>query len=293
MATRDRQRYSASARRAIDGARHFAAEHGYTTIDSCHLLIGILREESSVGCTVLHGLGLDRAGAERAWARLPVLRSDTATAAAEPDLSPGLQEALQLASEEARWLGHSYIGTEHLSLGIARTAEERLTLLLTDVGIPLEYIRRDVRRLLRTGVTEISVEQARRMAHLSELSRRVLNGAEQIAEQMNHKQVGLAHLLLVLAREQRSICNQVLHTAGLDERALEADLRKARPASGGDLEDLLDRAVEQGEALGSHHTSTDHILLALALAPRGARLLRKYGALPAVVQRQLQERLQN
>lgn len=290
MSPQDRQpynqRYSQYARRALDHARALAKADGHKAFDSCHLLLGILREESSVGCTVLRGLGLDRQRAESSWNR-----TVQAVESADSTMSVGMQDALRLAADEAHWLGHSYIGTEHLLLGIARVGEDTLNVLLLSLSLEAGNIRRDIRRLLRTGVTEISIEQARRLSHLSELSRRVLNGAEQIAEQMDHKGIGLAHLLLVLSRERRSACSQILHAAGLDDRALEAALRKARPATGGGLEDILDRAVEQGEALGSHYTGTDHILLALALAPRGARLLRKYGASPAEIERRLREQL--
>jgi ATP-dependent Clp protease ATP-binding subunit ClpA len=106
---------------------------------------------------------------------------------------------------------------------------------------------------------------------------------------MGHRYVGLGHLLLVLARERRSICARLLHEAGLDIVALEANLTKTRPATGGLLEDVIDRAVDRAESFGSHYTGTDHLLLTLAQTPRGARLLRRYGADPQVIARQLRQ----
>jgi ATP-dependent Clp protease ATP-binding subunit ClpB len=115
-------------------------------------------------------------------------------------------------------------------------------------------------------------------ARLSELSRRVLNGAEQIAAQMHHPQVGLAHLLFALTHERRSVCAQLLREARLDEKRLEANLIKPHPTTGGSLKDIIDRAVDCAEKFGSHYTGTDHLLLTIATDPRGVRLLRKYNA---------------
>src|SRR5439155_23009640 len=175
----------------------------------------------------------------------------------------------RLAADESRWLGQHSVRTEHLLLRMAREREQSLLALLPALEISPEQNRRRARRLLQEGITEISVEQAKRVARLSELSRRVLNAAEQIAEQMGHKHVGLAHLLLVLSGERRSICARLLRESGLDAAALEANLIKPHPATGGMLEDVIDRAVDRAESLGSHYTGTDHLLLSLAQNPRG------------------------
>ncbi len=130
-------------------------------------------------------------------------------------------------------------------------------------------------------------------ARLSELSRRVLRGAEQFAEQMGHKHVGLAHLLLVLSGERRSVCARLLHEVGLDTAALEANLIKPRPVTGGQLDNVIDRAVDRAERFGSHYTGTEHLLLTLALDPRGARLLRRYGVEPQAIVQPLRAMLAN
>jgi ATP-dependent Clp protease ATP-binding subunit ClpA len=265
-------------------ARSLARENAHPCIDSTHLLIGILSEPGSIGYNILVDLQLDLRRTERVFRQLP---RDADAISNSLDMTPALREVLQLAADEARWLGQPYIGTEHMLLGLARSSEETMTALLHTLEVSPEQIRRRVRRLLQEGITEISVEQAKRVARLSELSRRVLNGAEQIAEQMGHKNVGLGHLLLVLAGERRSICARLLREAGFDSAALESSMIKPRPATGGMLEDVIDRAVDRAEALGSHYVGSDHLLLALALNPRGARLLRKYGVDPKAIAQQL------
>jgi ATP-dependent Clp protease ATP-binding subunit ClpA len=281
-------RYSQHARRAMNYARLLAKENGHTFLDSTHLLIGILQEEGSMGCNVLFDLEMDVRRTERAFRQLA---RDDKHYITHSGPTRALQDALSMAANESRWLGQHYIGTEHFLLGLIHTSEPTLLDLLRILDINPEQIRRRVRRLLQEGITEISVEQAKRVARLSELSRRVLNAAEQLARQLNHKYVGLAHLLLVLARERRSICAQMLHDHHLDDVALNASLSKSRPATGGMLEDLVDRAVDRAESFGSHYTGTEHLLLTLALDHRGARLLIRYGVDPKELIRQMRDHL--
>jgi ATP-dependent Clp protease ATP-binding subunit ClpA len=279
------RRYSQHARRAMNHARSLAKKHAHPSVDSTHLLVGILHENDSVGCRILQELEMDMRHTERAFRQLPHDTGRKSTT--NLTLTPVLRDSLELAADEARWLGQHYIGTEHMLLGLARGSEESFLALLHALDISPEQIRRSARRLLQEGITEISVEQAKRVARLSELSRRTLNAAEQIAEQMGHNHVGLAHLLLVLSGERRSICARLLREGGLDAAALEANLIKPRPATGGMLEDVIDRAVDRAERLGSHYTGTDHLLLSLAQNPRGARLLRRYGVTPQNLAKQL------
>src|SRR5258707_13411270 len=204
-------RYSQHARRALNHARALAKEHAHAFVDSTHLLIGILREEGSIGCNILQDLQMDLRRTERAF---PQLQKQSQKVIDTQLLTEPLHEALLLAGDESRWLGQHYVGTEHMLLGLARSNEEPLLALLHILEISPEQIRRRVRRLLQEGITEISIEQAKRVARLSELSRRGLNGAEQIAEKIGAKHVGIGHPVLVLARQQRSISSRMLRRVG-------------------------------------------------------------------------------
>ncbi len=284
------RRYSQHVRRTLNYARMVAKESGHAAYDSTHLFMGILHEDGSIGGNILKDLPLDVRHAERAFRQLG---KDTPVKpfAVNPFAAPAVDEVLELAADEAHWLGHHYIGTEHLLLGLARAQEPALLDFFRLLEISPEQIRRSTRRLLQEGITEVSLEQAKRVARLSELSRRVLNGAEQFAEQTGHENVGLAHLLLILSRERRSVCARLLRDAGLDTSALEANLVKPRPITGGQLDDVIDRAVDRAESFGSHYTGTEHLLLTLALDRRGARLLRRYEVDPHAIVQPLRELL--
>ena len=200
-----------------------------------------------------------------------------------PPRSEPLHKALALAVDESRWLGQHYIGTEHLLLGILRGGGGEAPALLHLHDVSAEQIRRRVRRLIRSGATEIDLEAARTMARLSELSRRILNAAEQVAHANGQREVSVAHLLLALSQEERSACSRVLRECGFRAEALAGDLGGDDPVTGGAVDAVLSMAVDQADRLGSPYTGADHMLLAVCLHPRAARLLQMYNAQPQAV----------
>jgi ATP-dependent Clp protease ATP-binding subunit ClpA len=267
-------RYSQHARRAMMQARLFAREKEHSILDTSHLLVGILRAEGSLGYRVLQDLNMDLTTAELRTATLHKQHhepSDTVM------MSQALRTTLTFAVEESQALGHHYIGTEHLLLGLARGGGGAAQPLLHTYAISLDQLRRQVRRVLQAGETEIGLERDKRMARLSELSRRVLNRALLIAEEMEQPDVDLMHLVLALADERRSPSGRVLRQCGLDAERLRIATADLRPSNSEALEEVLDEAVLSAERLGSHYTGTDHIVLTLAHDRRGGRLLGQYG----------------
>jgi ATP-dependent Clp protease ATP-binding subunit ClpA len=271
-------RYSQHARRSLNQARLLAQDYQHEFVDTDHLLVGILREKGSLGSQVLIDLDID---ARRAELEIRVLHAVGDPLVTTLELTPALVRVMTLSVEEAHWFGHHYIGTEHLLLALARSRAGGVADLLRALAISPDQIRRRVRLLLNDGVTELSIETAKRVARLSELSRRVLNAASQLADQQQDQPTGIDHLLLVLAREQRSVVSRILRDCGLNEGALAGALGQLSPGndltSDALLEDVIDHAVDRADQLGTHYTGTDHILLALAQNPHGATLLQHYG----------------
>jgi len=275
-------RHSQHARRALSQAHLLAQDYQHDAVDTDHLLVGILRETGSLGCQVLTDLNAD---VRRAELEVRVLHPVNDPLVNMPHLTPALRRVLALSAEESLWFGHHYIGTEHLLLALARSRAGGVADLLRTLAISSDQIRRRVRLLLHDGVTELSIEAAKRAARLSELSRRVLNAAGQVVAgppgEMNGDAIGLDHLLLVLARERRSEVSRLLHKCGLNVMTLEAGLGTFTPGDAlsaeAVLEDVIDHAVDRADQLGTHYTGTDHMLLALAENPHGARLMRQHG----------------
>ncbi len=118
--------------------------HNY--IGTEHLLLGLIREEGGVAGRVLRELGLD---AERVQEIVERLTGTGQYRGGKLDLSPGTQQVLEYAVEEARRMGHHYIGTEHLLLGLVRYGEGIALDVLRKLGITPEQIRRQTRRVLQ------------------------------------------------------------------------------------------------------------------------------------------------
>ncbi len=277
-------RYSHHARRALTHADALVTRCQHPYMDTAHLLVGVMLTEGSIGCKVLQALHLSAKQAE------PYLRTlyDTRSIAPASAHGTSVETVLMLAADESRWLGHHYIGTEHLLLGITRTNAGNASDLLHRLQKTPEQLRRRVRQALKTGETEPDLHQAKRNARLSELSRRAINAAEQMALVFDHPTVGLGHLLLVLCQETRSPTAALLRTSGLDENRLRRELINNDPLLLASIEPVLNRVLEEAEKVGSHYSGTEHLLLTLTLDPAGTALLRHYDLQAEMLRHKLQ-----
>ncbi len=280
-----RGRYSQHARRAMMQARQCAQNEHHNVVDTSHLLVGILQLEGCLGRRILLELGMDPETAARQIATLH--HADSPSVNSSRPLSGDLRTTLTFAAEESSILGHRYVGTEHLLLGLSRGNGGTARHLLHAASINLDHLRRQIKRILQEGETEIGLERAVRMARLSELSHRVLSRAALIAEEWQHPTVSLMHLILALSQEKRSPAGRLLAACGLDANRMVADFPyRATQADGSLLEEILDEAVLFAERMGSHYTGTDHIILVLTSNHNGARILTRYGVdLPMLTRR--------
>jgi len=141
------ERFTQRARRVLSLAQEEAERLQHGQIGTEHLLLGLMREEGGVAGRVLRDLGLEQRRVEELVNRLT--DSGTRTAATNLDLSPGTKKVLELAVDEARRMGHHYIGTEHLLLGLVRQQEGIAIEVLRRLGISPEEVRRQTRRVLQ------------------------------------------------------------------------------------------------------------------------------------------------
>jgi ATP-dependent Clp protease ATP-binding subunit ClpC len=133
---------------------HFAREeagrlqHDY--IGTEHLLLGLLREGEGVAAVVLMNIGLDIEQVRRAVEEAVPPSGGTLTIGDLP-FNAGAKRALELAIEEAKELGHNYIGTEHLLLGLLREGDGIAAKALMRLGVALERLREATLELLGGG----------------------------------------------------------------------------------------------------------------------------------------------
>src|SRR5215212_4383761 len=141
------QRFTQRARRVLSLAQEEAERLQHSYIGTEHLLLGLMREEGGVAGRVLRDLGLDPRRVEELVERMT--RAGQRTGAARLDLSPGTKKVLELAVDEARRMGHHYIGTEHLLLGLVRQSEGIAIDVLKRLNVSPEEVRRQTRRVLQ------------------------------------------------------------------------------------------------------------------------------------------------
>ncbi len=141
------ERFTQRARRVLSLAQEEAERMQHNYIGTEHLLLGLMREEGGVAGRVLRDLGLDPRRVEELVERLT--RATSRSSVTQLDLSPGTKKVLELAVDEARRMGHHYIGTEHLLLGLVRQSEGVAIEVLKRLGVSPEEVRRQTRRVLQ------------------------------------------------------------------------------------------------------------------------------------------------
>ncbi len=141
------ERFTQRARRVLSLAQEEAERLRHNYIGTEHLLLGLLREEGGVAGRVLRDLGLEQRRVEELVDEMT--RASTRMPNAAPELSPGTKRVLELAVDEARRMGHHYIGTEHLLLGLVRQSDGVAIDVLKRLGVSPEEVRRQTRRVLQ------------------------------------------------------------------------------------------------------------------------------------------------
>ena len=152
------QRFTQRARRVLSLAHEEAERLHHNYLGTEHLLLGLIREEGGVAGRVLRELGLDPARVKETVERLTGVGRH---AGGKIELAPSTQQVLELAIEEARRMGHHYIGTEHILLGLVRQGEGVAIDVLRRLGITPEQVRRQTRRVLQeTPARQVSAQPA-------------------------------------------------------------------------------------------------------------------------------------
>jgi len=140
------ERFTQRARRVLSLAHQEAERMRHNYIGTEHLLLGLIREEGGVAGRVLRELGLD---VDRVQEIVERITGPGRSRSGKLDLSPGTQQVLEYAVDEAREMGHHYIGTEHILLGLVRYDEGVALDVLRRLGVTPEQIRRQTKRVLQ------------------------------------------------------------------------------------------------------------------------------------------------
>jgi ATP-dependent Clp protease ATP-binding subunit ClpA len=300
------ERFTERARQVVVFASDEARTLGHNYIGTEHILLGLIREQEGVAARALASLGIT---AEEVRAQVVgiVGQGDSVTTSQIP-FTPRAKKALERALREGIALGHAYVGTEHLLLGLARVNDGVATRILLDLGADAETIRRSVGGLL-SGLDSGRAQAPRSGSpggqdftprlragrggsdtttgapRFTRGARTVLVLAQEEARTLGHARMGTEHILLGLLREERGLAARLLDALEIaldDVRAEVVDIvgRGTETAAGHILftpqaKNALDRARHEARSLDHDYVGTEHILLAIMRQDDGiaARIL--------------------
>ncbi|MBM4027371.1 MAG: ATP-dependent Clp protease ATP-binding subunit [Planctomycetes bacterium] len=147
------ERFTDRARKVMALANQEAQRFNHEYIGTEHILLGLVKEGSGVGATVLKNLDVDIKKLRLEVEKLVKSGPDMVTMGKLPQ-TPRAKKVIEYAIEEARALNHNYVGTEHILLGLLRESEGIAAQVLMNLGLKLEDVRQEVLNLLGAGVED-------------------------------------------------------------------------------------------------------------------------------------------
>ena len=200
--------------------------------------------------------------------------------------TPRVKKVIALAQKEAKQLNHTYVGTEHLLLGLLREGDGVAARVLRSLDINIEQTRQDILEELgenirpeQKTIPESSSDESHH--NLTPRAQKVLKHARDEAERLNHGFVGLEHLLLGLIKLGQGVAINVLAKSGMDLETVRASVETHMPKrpdqKGGEglpytpqAKEVFALANRERDHLGHTYLGTEHILLGILAAKNDA-----------------------
>ena len=298
-------RFNESGKRVLALAQDEALRQDHNYIGTEHLLAALLRDDT-VAARALASCGIELTKVRTAI-EFTIGRGDQKISPSEITLSPRTKKVIDLAIDESRRMGQSYIGAEHILLGVIREGEGIASGVIESLGVGLPTLRLKVIQLLgasgfqapSTGTgTEPPLPHAQGTGpfnRFTDRAKRVLALAQDEAIRMGHTYVGPEHLLLGLARladlaQADPSMKRIWDTLGLTLEQIRSELGKVIPPSeqptpataitlSPETKGLL-KFVH--ESAGDNPVVPEHLLLAIVRDEQsfGAQLLTRLGVTP-------------
>ena len=160
------ERYTERARRVLFFARYEATQLGSTSIETEHLLLGLIREGKGLTSRIFARSHLSLESIRKEIEGRTVFREKVSTSVEIP-FSPETKRVLQYSAEEADRLLHTYIGTEHLLLGLLREEKCVASSILYEKGMRLASVRDDIVQLLNEKTAPVRPKETPLLAEFS------------------------------------------------------------------------------------------------------------------------------
>src|SRR5688500_13582226 len=195
------ERYTERARRVIFFARYEASQLGSNSIETEHLLLGLIREGKGLTSRIFSKSHLSMESIRKEIEGRALYRDKVSTSVDIP-LSSESKRVLGYASEEAERMLHNYIGTEHILLGLMREEKSVAAGILGEKGMRLTSVREDIVQLLNE---KANVGKTKETPLLSEFSRDLTEAAARGAlDPLVGRGEELARIIQVLCRRTRN-----------------------------------------------------------------------------------------
>ena len=131
-----------------------------------------------------------------------------------------VKKVLQFSREESARLGHDYIGTEHLLLGLVKEGQGVAVAVLSNLGIQLDTLKKSIEDAVQTTTSSMVLSEV----PFTPMAKQVLEIAAQEAREMNNNYIGTEHLLLALTKNKNGIAAQILNVYGTDYKAVKEEV---------------------------------------------------------------------
>lgn len=138
-------RFTERAQKVLALAQEEAVRLGHKDIGTEHVLLGLIREGEGIAAKALQALGL---GLDKIQSEVESLIGRGAEQPSNINYTPRAKKVIELSMDEARKLGHTYVGTEHILLGLIREGEGVAARILNNLGVSLNKARQQVLQLL-------------------------------------------------------------------------------------------------------------------------------------------------
>lgn len=289
--------FTPRAQLALANARKEADRLNHHFVDSEHLLLGLISLGQGVAVNVLQKLGLNLEQT-REEVQKQVGIAPGQKAIGNIPYTPSVRRVLARAAKEAKALNHSYVGTEHLLLGLLQEGDGVVARVFQSFKVDIAQTRQEILKELdpnfaMEGAKPIPHEKGNDsrepMNNFTPRAQAALGLARQQADRLHHNFAGTEHLLLGIIQLDQGCAVTVLQKMGLKLDAVRAEVEK-QVGTGPDqktignipytprVKKVLAIAAKEAKALNHTYVGTEHLLLGLLQEGDGiaARVLQSF-----------------
>ena len=218
--------FTERTRKVLGMAREEASRLRHEYVGTEHILLGLIREGDGVAATVLQNLNIDLD--DMAFMVEQTVRKGPLGTSTGPDLpyTSRAKKVLELSMSNARDLNHSYVGTEHLLLGLLAEEKGIAAQVLTDRGVTLDSASAETLRILGTEMPKGEVpaplrhaaEKARRIELPTETLVELIRASESVAREYYSAEATPVHATIALLRRDDGFAIAILDRLGCDRK---------------------------------------------------------------------------